>query len=452
MERGARNSDGSVVGIEAVTADLEALRERTRAACTRLNRTHAELVDITVDLLDRGLWAEGGIRSPEHWLMVRAGLSPATARDVVRMARRAGELPEAMASLSTGTLSLDQASVLTRHVPASHSQAATALAEKCTVPQLRRALSRYGFQKDVDSNEDNTDDTDSDETPDPRTPGEKAGPNTVREDPVLTMSTNSDGVFTLRFSAPASVGALVEQAIREAKDALFAAGQSTATLADALVEVCNRSLSTLDGTSRSRKYRVNVHLDTDGGWLPGVGRLPEHMLRAVTCDGTLVPVWETDGHPVNLGRSMRIVPERLRRLVIARDGGCAYPGCLSTGHVDVHHVVHWTDGGRTDLDNLVALCAFDHDTHHAGAFGIEQDPDLPGRFLFTGRGGWRLEPLHALPDPLPPSGPPSDEDETTGDAQLAVVEPPPTWQGPTGDRLDMGWVDIMPNPPPSSAA
>ena len=176
------------------------------------------------------------------------------------------------------------------------------------------------------------------------------------------------------------------------------------------------------------------------------------MLRAVTCDGTLVPVWETGGHPVNLGRSMRIVPERLRRIVIARDGGCAYPGCLSTGHVDVHHVDHWTDGGRTDLDNLVALCAFHHDTHHAGAFGIAADPDLPGHFLFTGRGGWPLEPLHAVPDPPPPTGPAADEDDGTGDAGQHVVEPPPTWQGPTGERLDMGWMDIMPNPPPSSAA
>jgi hypothetical protein len=446
MEMGARNSDGSVVGIEAVTADLETLRERTRVVCTRLNRSHAELVDITVDLLERSLWAEGGIRSPEHWLMVRAGLSPATARDVVRMARRALDLPEALSSLSTGTLSLDQASVLTRHVPATHSQAATALAEKCTVPQLRRALSRHGFHDDSDDSNDDTD-----EKPDRRTPGEKAGPNSVREDPVLTMSTNSDGVFTLRFSAPASVGALVEQAIREAKDALFAAGQATATLADALVEVCNRSLTTLEGTSRSRKYRVNVHLDTEGGWLPGVGRLPDHMLRAVTCDGTLVPVWETGGQPVNLGRSMRIVPERLQRLVIARDGGCAYPGCLSTGHVDVHHVVHWTDGGPTDLDNLVALCAFHHDTHHAGSFGIEADADHPGHFRFTGRGGWPLEPLHAHPDPPPAAGPPSD-DAAPDDGERAKEEPPPTWQGPTGEHLDMQWVEVLPNPPPSSAA
>lgn len=316
--------------------------------------------------------------------MVRAGLSPATARDIVRMARRATELPEAMESLSVGTLSLDQASVLTRHVPATHSSAATDLARQCTVPQLRRVLSRYGFQDDdTDKSGEDQGDSGGEDAAGPtaqeQTPGEKAGPNQVREDPTLAMSTSEDGVFTLRFTAPVSVGALVEQAIREAKDALFAAGQTQATLADALVEVANRSLSALEGTSRSRKYRINVPLDTDGGWLPGIGRLPSHMLRAVTCDGMLVPVWESGGRPVHLGRSMRIVPERLRRLVLARDGGCVYPGCIATGHVDVHHVVHWTEGGATDLDNLVALCAFHHDTHHAGQFGIAADPDRSGR-------------------------------------------------------------------------
>lgn len=461
MERGTRNSDGSVVGIEAVAADLEEVRERTRVVCTRLNRAHAELVSITVDLLERSLWAEGGVRSAEHWLMVRAGLSPASARDVVRMARRALELPEAMESLRAGTLSLDQASVLTRHVPATHSASATDLARQCTVPQLRRVLSRYGFQDgsgDDGGRGDGDGSEGSDVQPDgdgsvtrERTAAEGAGPHRVREDPTLSMSTSEDGVFTLRYTAPASVGALVEQAIREAKDALFAAGQAQATLADALVEVANRSLSGLEGTGRSRKYRVNVHLDIDGGWLPGIGRLPSHLLRAVTCEGTLVPVWESHGRPVNLGRSVRIVPERVRRLVIARDGGCAYPGCIATGHVDVHHVVHWTQGGPTDVDNLVALCAFHHDSHHAGQFGIAAEPQRPGRFVFTGRGGWVLEPLHAVPDP-PTSGPPGDDEHADGEDCTAHEEPPPTWRGPTGEHLDTRWVDILPNPPPTSAA
>lgn len=385
---------------------------------------------------------------------MRAGVSQGTARDIVRLARRTQELPEAAAALSEGTLSLDQSAVLSRHVPPTHSAAATDFARTCTVTQLRRALSKYGWgqqkQEEARSGSDQDDHDDQDDPPARQpTPGEEAGPFSVREEPNLRMSTSEEGVFTLHFTGPASVGVLIEQAIREAKGALFNGGSHQATLGDALVEVANRSLSTIDGTARGRKFRINVHLGMEGGWLPGVGRVPDHMLRRLICEGELVPIWEREGSPVSVGRSSRVVPERLRRLVVARDVGCAYPACGATGHVDVHHVVHWGRGGATDLDNLVALCSFHHDRHHAGEFGIEADPDHPGRFVFTGRGGWRLEPLAAVPEPTRPRsdiphdiphrdpGPPADEE--------------PVWIGPSGGSMDTAWVHIMPNPPPTAA-
>lgn len=74
-----------------------------------------------------------------------------------------------------------------------------------------------------------------------------------------------------------------------------------------------------------------------------------------------------------------------------------------------------------------------------------------GGFVFTGRGGWVLQPLHAVPDPPRPTGPPGD-DENANTGADEDDESPGTWQGPTGEWLDMRWVDIMPNPPPSSVA
>jgi hypothetical protein len=96
--------------------------------------------------------------------------------------------------------------------------------------------------------------------------------------------------------------------------------------------------------------------------------------------------------PVSVGRSLRIVPERTRRLVLDRDRGCRFPGCVATAHLEVHHVVHWAHGGRTDLDNLVALCPFHHDAHHAGEFGIGGDANGPGGLVFTARGGFPIGP------------------------------------------------------------
>ena len=52
----------------------------------RLNRTHGELVDLAVEVVEGGHWGDGGFTSPEHLLVVRTGLSPAQAADVVRIA------------------------------------------------------------------------------------------------------------------------------------------------------------------------------------------------------------------------------------------------------------------------------------------------------------------------------------------------------------------------------
>ncbi|HXL62028.1 MAG TPA: HNH endonuclease signature motif containing protein, partial [Mycobacterium sp.] len=34
---------------------------------------------------------------------------------------------------------------------------------------------------------------------------------------------------------------------------------------------------------------------------------------------------------------------------------------------DGHHLKHWSDDGRTTLDNLVSLCRFHQGRHHDGA-------------------------------------------------------------------------------------
>ena len=82
--------------------------------------------------------------------------------------------------------------------------------------------------------------------------------------------------------------------------------------------------------ARSARYRVQVHLDTDGGWLTAAPAAPP-VIDGLTCDGTLTPVWETDGHPVNVGRAQRVVPHRTRVLVLDRDRGCRSPAAGAPG-------------------------------------------------------------------------------------------------------------------------
>ncbi|WP_076260142.1 HNH endonuclease signature motif containing protein [Intrasporangium flavum] len=434
-----------------------------------LHDAHARLVDAVAVALVEGSWMAAGIRSPEHWLVVRAGLSRGHAAAVVLMARRAGELPSTAAALRAGRISLDQAAVVARHAPAAFDATVAEFAQHATVPQLQRSVARYDFTL-----EPRTFDEEGELLPAER--DRDAKPEVV-EPASLSMGVDDDGRFRLRYDAPAEVGELVRAALAEAKDALFHSvtdtthtgegddaqhqhdpyadpattpGPRRVTWADALVLLATRSLDAAgtdstavggsggNGSARRARYRVQVHLDTNGGWLTAGSRLPRHLVDGLTCDGTLTPVWETEGHAVNVGRTHRVVPHRTRVLVLDRDRGCRFPGCpvSAADYLEVHHRVHWRDGGLTDLANLLCLCTFHHDSHHRGEFTIAGDPTRADGLVFETRQGWLIGPPGRPPEPIldPPPG--------------GQRRPRPrlgrTYPAPTGGTLHLHLVDLTP--------
>jgi hypothetical protein len=376
------------------------------------------LVDLVARVVAAKTWSGDGIRSPEHWLMLNAGLSPAHAREVVRVAARRPEMPTAADLQRRGQLSLDQADALGRHAPADHDESAARLAAMMTVPQINQVMGRYVFDEPK---------------PEHRSAWERAG------DPPELQMFNDAGRFHLRFDAPLDAGALVRQAVLEAKDALFHAGRPHAGQADGLIEMAARSVRAgrdapdgvePHGGSRQKNWRIYVHLSTDGAWLSGRQMLPDHLLRKLTCDGVLQPVWETEGVPVNVGRSQRIVPDRTRRLIVDRDRGCRYPGCPVgvAPYLEVHHLDHWLDGGNTDMDRMLCLCPYHHDRHHAGDYDITGTPTAPDGLRFTGRCGRRLR----LAAPKPTAG-------VTGTSG-------PRYNGSIGETIDHNFFTINRNP------
>jgi hypothetical protein len=73
---------------------------------------------------------------------------------------------------------------------------------------------------------------------------------------------------------------------------------------------------------------------------------------------------------LDLGRTQRLPNRAQRRALMVRDGGCRFPGCTERRYVEAHHVRHWTDGGPTDLANLVLLCWRHHHAVHEGGFAM----------------------------------------------------------------------------------
>ena len=89
-------------------------------------------------------------------------------------------------------------------------------------------------------------------------------------------------------------------------------------------------------------------------------------MRRLACDADLIPVaLATDGQVLDVGRTNRLVTPALWTALVCRDRHCAFPGCTRPPVMcHAHHIIHWADGGRTALVNLVMLCGQHHRTIH----------------------------------------------------------------------------------------
>lgn len=68
---------------------------------------------------------------------------------------------------------------------------------------------------------------------------------------------------------------------------------------------------------------------------------------------------------VHLGRTKRLASSRQRLALSVRDLGlCQFPGCGRRRRLEAHHRQPWSEGGPTDLDNLVLLCRSHHIAVH----------------------------------------------------------------------------------------
>ncbi|WP_158607657.1 HNH endonuclease signature motif containing protein [Flexivirga caeni] len=438
----------------ARNAAMASARDELAVIGGQLNDGHARLIALMRRVLADELWCGVGLKSPEQWLTAYAGLTWSSAHDIVRIAERSVELPNMQRLLDDGTLSLGQAAVVAKYTPTDFDADVAEFASYTTVTQLRRALCRYEFNADsaaaaasgtesallpgdaADHAEhvDSASDAVIDSAPAPFDP--------ATAPPRLDMR-YAAGRFVLSYDAPADIGALVEQALLEAKDELFridtpgeaSRNRGAASFGAAMGLMAQRSLDTGApiGHSRASRYRVYLHLDTSGNsWLNKRSAIPPALRDRIVCDGVIQPVWETDGKPVSVGRAQRIVPARTRRLLEDRDRGCRYPGCLAMHHLECHHLDHWIDGGQTDADRMVMLCPFHHDEHHRGTFVMVGDPSRPDGIIFTARDGSRLRP-HFRPDALP--SPRDDGQRRT------------RYAGPVNEKLHLSLVRFYPRPP-----
>jgi len=140
--------------------------------------------------------------------------------------------------------------------------------------------------------------------------------------------------------------------------------------ADALIELCRRATAAGGNAPTTTKAQIVVTIGYDRllGALRGAGTtlagqvLSPQSVRKLACDANIIPmVLGSQGQPLDVGRTKRLVTPAMLAALWARDRGCTFPGCGRPPQwADAHHVKHWIDGGTTCLLNLALLCAYHH--------------------------------------------------------------------------------------------
>ena len=362
---------------------LDELEEELVAHAQRINAAEYAFLELVREFDIRQGWRPYQFNNCAEWLNMKCGIVVGTAREKVRVASALFDLPRISRAFASGELSYSKVRSLSR-VATPHNEAQLLeYAQQATAEQVQRRCQQMHNADRAASTRDVKE---------------------IHRGRFLRRSVDGSGRMTISIELTEEAGALVmaalERAMAEAdasRDASTAEDEASfpARQADALVDMARAYLAgdSAKTASPADHYQVVVHVDEAALRAePAEGArsdLPIESVRRLCCDAGVVVVTEDDkGNPLDLGRKHRVVQPALRRALIARDRHCCYPGCAHTRWLEAHHVMHWIDGGKTNLDNTLLLCSAHHRRLHEGGFRIK--PNHTGEWYFETAAGKRL--------------------------------------------------------------
>jgi hypothetical protein len=353
-----------IIDISVAIDRLEAERLR------RIHRFHC----------DRGALSDGG-GTTVSWLRRCCRMTAKTAAYRVHLARALGELPATLDSARAGSASFTNVAMighLAKHVGVEQVQpfedVLVGAAQTFEAREMHTLTEATRLRLDPD--------------------GVLDADNRAHERRWFECEQTYGGVFVLRGQLDAEGGALVKTAIDQlshglARDDLREGSQRRA---DALVDMATTQLRCGDhrdvhgqrphltvtvSADTLRADSASARADAAPAELRGVGPIHPETARRIACDAvrTVVTVARSDAAPLwmpttrvvplSVERASRTIPAHIRTALVLRDQGCRFPGCdRPPAWTDGHHVIHWSDGGPTELDNLVSLCRRHHRRVH----------------------------------------------------------------------------------------
>jgi hypothetical protein len=313
-----------------------------------------------INQVDTGeVWKEDGAVSMTDWLIGRYTISANTAREWLRVARALEALPHIRETYEKGRLSWDQLRALIRFATADNDLEWAEKAPTMSVSELRTVNKQVKSRDVVDVHERRSVEWWFDD-----------------HQPGFRMTVQMGDVEGATLATWLTRRA--NQYDPDPGSGIYAPFETRC--ADALYELASQTLA------EDRDHdRATILIHTDLATLiDKIGTasiadgpaLANDTLRRLACDARLQLALTNQHHgTVGVGRTTRTIPPWLKRLIQARDRGCRFPGCRRTRWTQIHHIVHWADGGPTDLDNLITLCGFHHRLIHEHGWTISGNPN-----------------------------------------------------------------------------
>lgn len=386
--RGSCGLDQIAIGVETMRAEdlLSLPGSRQRDELVRLhrlsNQLEAEITRRVANFDSSQAYADTLAMTTQSWLRAECNLTPNQASERVRIARKLEDLPRTAEAFASGDMSFPHAALIAR-VAENVGDKFDSEAENIFVTaardldpwRLRIVARRFRDAVDPDGSLDDA--------------------NEQYQRRHLHLSQTMDGIFHLNGMFDSEGGAILQtalDALRTPRDSEEL--RSTSQIeADNLVELARRQLNggKLPEVAGQKPHiaitaplaALKKEPGAGGGDLEWAYPVPADTVRRYACDAAIARVLlGSKSEILDLGRETPVVSPALKRALIYRDKGCRFPHCDKPWQwTDGHHIIHWVDGGPTDLDNLVLLCRRHHRCVHEEGWQVNRD--AAGDLWFT---------------------------------------------------------------------
>ncbi len=357
-------------------------------ACLQVAPVAAEIEELLAqrDLLDAKIseclaafeaelgWAEDGSLSLTAWLICHARRSRKEASREALTAKRLAQLPATAAAWASGALSSSQVAAVVVNVSAehaslygSHEDELTPVLSTLSVRDTAAAMRAWRLRAEATTD----------------------GPEAPWRSSELHLSETMEGRGELSAHLCPEDRAVVEAAIAAAARpfdaAEFPLPSAPERRAAALVDLCRWFLDNSGSTSAGSRTRPHVSVVVElkelagggpGGLVDGTP-LPAKAVEWLSCDSELHRIVMSGRSTVlDYGSASRTISQALWAALVVRDRHCRHPGCeRPPSWCEAHHVVHFSKGGPTRLDNLVLGCTRHHHLWHDQGWQLELAAD-----------------------------------------------------------------------------